>query len=1461
MLINVLIFDPDQNEAEQQAATLTDYGFAVETQIEGDPIESARAKSPHVLILRHERSEQSGLALISRIREQGLLPDVALLLTTSELSLDDIEQQKENPHTADLCLRLPADETLLVSAVLDLTSDENAPQPTAAVANPNADPGAPAPAPAPSAQDAPAAETPADSAGSQEAVPAMATGEKDLVVANGFLPEPAPTPSDLAKEMPQSSGGQGAPSLGEAENPDGIAEPTEDTPQDTGIVWKNPSELPSESNAQGGSIGLENGGSPPQGAGQSQAPGQTQPEQMPSSGDVTLAPNQINSVNRSISSAELKRIQAILISVTHVKLEEEPAPDMAHSRFDGPERKVMLLRHHLKERERQLAFFGYLWEKRRAEMAQLKGTIAKDASERNALLDEMNALKKQHEQQVLQWEKKRGELGKTLGEQFDALHLREAELIQEVALRENQLNKEQRRQREQEKQNSTSQEALTKRIYEWEAAYQGFQEHHGVILEAWHQEFVRLERLLNDSREQRDKTRDKLFMREEQLARQQQVQAEQRVSFLGTVHAAREHSERGLTDQQRKWAYEKSMRIGLELEQAELQGKVFDLEINLERATRMLEQLNAARRRELGHLAGTLEDKNRDFNRLLMERQELIKANHHLQHTSKWSATWSEAAISHLIETGDVERTHVKREIWRRDQLQRDLEEKVLILERQETNLQERLASETEGRTEENQQVRALETELRKTVSELQHIQSESQNERARFAEQNSRLQEQLNGRTAELDAQTKTSLDKERKDTDEKTALRNRVTEQQAALKALDGQAIEQQRSLESYESQIATLNASLERRDKRIADNSQEIQAMDARIVAAESEAARISLLAAEQEAEIRVRGERMEQMRETDARQSDEIRSQKNQIEELSQSLREKEQVGLQVESQLESLSIAAEQASEEKTLAQAEMQRLENAIRAKEETLASKVSALEIAESDSVASTAISAEIQNQLNIVEKRNEELRNLLDETNEAHRETAASNESLIFEKDQLIRKTASLQSENEKMRGENSNLQENLSEIKGDTQALLEREKRLVKTAAESEQQLNQLEGDKTNSANEHHRLTEEITHQGKELVSLRAERDESVLQLSQFQNRFSDIEEERLRFEAQNKKLIEENEGLRSEYSETGTLMEQMKQEMLQVRGKMSSMSSELENQKTQNDDAGAAMNELRMQYEKAQEAASQNMDELQNVSTKAKTFEEELTASEAAFHELNTRFQTLTDKFSASEQSQNAIGQQHKQAKNEVQSLQAALDGHRASYNALEAENKTSKETLAEMQATFSQNQQTMVNLQKQFQEAEEKVLSLNKRVSSLTKEKESAYARVAELSQKRRETEGPPGGADASLMPKVTQENEALKTLVAELKEQVSQKQIEKENLKRVAEKKLRAYAAKLAEASNPTNASTIDAGAPIGAPTGYDPDSQQTKEVQTLTAQVKQAVDSRDPFQNQATQAFLKKDT
>src|SRR4051812_33665702 len=101
-----LIAEPDQEEANRQAAILMDDGYEARIFCDGDVVAEVEHNPPDILVLRHERpGAQTGLALVSRLKQ--VAAGVAIVVTSSDLTNDAIEKNRRQKVHADGYLKLP----------------------------------------------------------------------------------------------------------------------------------------------------------------------------------------------------------------------------------------------------------------------------------------------------------------------------------------------------------------------------------------------------------------------------------------------------------------------------------------------------------------------------------------------------------------------------------------------------------------------------------------------------------------------------------------------------------------------------------------------------------------------------------------------------------------------------------------------------------------------------------------------------------------------------------------------------------------------------------------------------------------------------------------------------------------------------------------------------------------------------------------------------------------------------------------------------------------------------------------------------------------------------------------------------------------------------------------------------------------------------------------------------------
>ena len=124
MALTVLLAEPDPATARNQEAALRELeDLELEVQVFGgnDAMEEVERVRPDILVLRHERSGQTGFAILSRLRKHHTARNLPVLLTTSDASKEALERHRSSPARADHYLMLPVSRADLEEAIRSLS--------------------------------------------------------------------------------------------------------------------------------------------------------------------------------------------------------------------------------------------------------------------------------------------------------------------------------------------------------------------------------------------------------------------------------------------------------------------------------------------------------------------------------------------------------------------------------------------------------------------------------------------------------------------------------------------------------------------------------------------------------------------------------------------------------------------------------------------------------------------------------------------------------------------------------------------------------------------------------------------------------------------------------------------------------------------------------------------------------------------------------------------------------------------------------------------------------------------------------------------------------------------------------------------------------------------------------------------------------------------------------------------
>ncbi|HEY1098647.1 MAG TPA: hypothetical protein VGF99_06955, partial [Myxococcota bacterium] len=321
-----------------------------------------------------------------------------------------------------------------------------------------------------------------------------------------------------------------------------------------------------------------------------------------------------------LSADDLTFVEKVFSSIQHVDA-DAPIVDAAPAAGDTPDRKLALLRTKLKERERDLAKLSRLWRAREEDLRQQEARTQQNDIEIEGLKLRITELTNELELAQQTLTEKEAEWGRQIGETYDQHSLNEAELIQQVAGKEAEINRQKTQLRKLEDAAAAERKDFTGRILEWEKAYADFESHHWKIIMASVEEVERLESQIR-AREA-DKRALRADVRDRDNTIHQLVEAAKRLrtSLFEVENEAARTEQRAVVAAESAIAQERRHRRAAEAEIGPLRERLVDVESDLRTHQRVLNRVEADRRSQIAELAQQIRVGDAERRRLADERE------------------------------------------------------------------------------------------------------------------------------------------------------------------------------------------------------------------------------------------------------------------------------------------------------------------------------------------------------------------------------------------------------------------------------------------------------------------------------------------------------------------------------------------------------------------------------------------------------------------------------------------------------------------------------------------------------------------------------------------------------------------------------------------------------------------------------------------------------------------------
>jgi chromosome segregation ATPase len=690
-----------------------------------------------------------------------------------------------------------------------------------------------------------------------------------------------------------------------------------------------------------------------------------------------------------LTAEDLTFIEKVFSSIQHVDVDapvQEPTPSAIG---DVPDRKLALLRTKLKERERDLARLSRLWRAREEDLRQQETRVQQKDIEIEGLRLRIRDVTGELEAAQQTFVEKEAEWGRQMGETYEQHSLNEAELIQTVASKEDELNRLKLAMRKAEQDSVAERNDFTQRILEWERAYADFENHHWKVVAASVDEVQRLE----DQVRQResDKRQLKVELRERDNALMdlhvQRGALEEQTREL--EHEAAVAVERNFAVTQGALALERRKGRDTANELAEVRAALLLVEEDLRRHQVVLGRVVTTHRDDIARLGQVIREGDAERHRLAGERELFRRRAVELDAALAETSALAEATVAMLFSLEEKRAVVGREQVRVRDDKLADLRDHAARVEQSLSDVTARLGQSEMDLAAESAHAEALQHELAELRTHAASTETRLQGALDGMTGERDRLAERLGATEGELGT-TRDEL------AAEKTSRQQREAEIAGVLERKEGELADREkriaeldRALGDAREDITHLRKTVSTRDERITELLNRVRQADEKQVQLEAQVFRLETTNAEREATIVARDERIEQLTANVERQT-------ARGDQLDAELRKANATILDRQAQVERLD--AHLADVQKQLASAREEtattRAELSTRSTElfeaERRASGLQAeLQNARTEIEAGAAIVEQLEGQVRSLETRGADLRRQLEETDAKLRAT----------------------------------------------------------------------------------------------------------------------------------------------------------------------------------------------------------------------------------------------------------------------------------------------------------------------------------------------------------------------------------------------------------------------------------------------------------------------------------------
>ncbi len=842
-----------------------------------------------------------------------------------------------------------------------------------------------------------------------------------------------------------------------------------------------------------------------------------------------------------LTAEDLTFVEKVFSSIQHVDADAPIAEPPPSAIGDTPDRKLALLRTKLKERERDLAKLSRLWRAREEDLRQQEARVQQKDIEIEGLKLRISELTADLEAANASLVDKEAEWGRQIGETYEQHSLNEAELIQAVAAKEAEINRQKTALRKLEDQSAAERKDFTNRILEWEKAYADFEQHHWKVVMSSVEEVERLELIIRQREADRAASRAAVRDRENTIV----VLREREASLQEQVWSLDNHSKR--VEDQVVVAVESAVAIERRRSKDALEilngyrEELAIVEEDLRRHQELLAKLEITRREQISALTATLRASDIETVRLKDERTLHMRRAEALESALSTATALGEAVAASLFALDDKKTILLREQTRVRDEKLSELSEDKARLEDNVADLTGRLGQEEMDHAAESARAEELERELAETRERLATTETRLQGALEGMTGERDRLSERLTTTEQHLGT-TREELSNEKHSRQQRELeVANLMERKENELRDRSARIEDLERNLADTKEDLGNLRKTVSTRDERITELLNRVRDADEKQVQLEGQIYRLETANNEKEANLIARDERI-------AALSEKLTQRDDRIEAVELELKKTQGVVLDRDGELERQMAALEDvrrqlgaAKEETVATRAEVQARSNELFESERRASALKAELDNARADITSGAAVAEQLQAQLSQSEARAAELRAVVEETDAKLRATLVDLDSAGQRNDQQRAEIAELRAMVDKRGNELTEKSQFLSEVERARDQL---QATLTTTRQMLEQQLTAVEGEKSE-------LEEQLAQQAGENGALSASLSDAASRIEELQVRVKTAEaaaaDREGRISAQEQIL----EKASQQSEEQRALLEERERELIELR----------------------------------------------------------------------------------------------------------------------------------------------------------------------------------------------------------------------------------------------------------------------------------------------------------------------